>query len=310
VYVHTPPPPAPWSARCGIGSGITLDASAEGEAAEWRAKQVFLQRAAEPFELIESLRLDTGRVHRLDGHLARLSRSARHFNWPWDEALKARIQQALLDTARANPQGVFKLRLLLNAQGQFTLQSSALSGPGASPALAHGLAAGSSPASPAGTAAVGLATQAIDTSARNPLEAAVSASPPSAWPQIVLASSPMPEADDFIRHKTTRRQAYAPFSPPAGMLDTMLFNAASQVTEFTIGNVAIRFRESTDWHTPPLSAGLLPGVMRASLIQQGHLRESPIAVSDLSRAEHIVLINSVRACVPVHLIMRNIEGKP
>ena len=109
----------------------------------------------------------------------------------------------------------------------------------------------------------------------------------------------MPAADDFIRHKTTRRQAYAPFAPQEGCFDTLLFNAAGELTEFTIGNVAIKL--DGQWWTPPVSCGLLPGVMRAELLSQGKLSERVLTREDLVRAEGIELINSVRGRLPVAL---------
>ena len=255
VALHTPPPPAPWTLRCGIGSGITLDARADSELREWRAKQAFLQRAEQPFQLLESLRLEDGQVARLDGHLQRLAASATHFNWPWDARWAQRARQHLADTAQAHPHGLFKLRLLLDVRGDIDVQVAPLQAPAEAPS-----------------------------EARLP---------------VALADRPMPEADDFIRHKTTQRQAYAAFPDPPGCFDTLLHNAAGELTEFTIGNVAVKL--GGQWCTPPLSAGLLPGVMRASLLAEGRLQERRLTLADLPRAEGLALINSVRGWVDVRL---------
>jgi para-aminobenzoate synthetase/4-amino-4-deoxychorismate lyase len=114
---------------------------------------------------------------------------------------------------------------------------------------------------------------------------------------VQLASHPMPEADDFIRHKTTLRQAYAAFKPPAGCFDTLLYNAQGQLTEFTIGNVAVNLGGT--WFTPPTSVGLLPGVMRQSLLVSGQLHERIITLDDLAQAQGMALINSVRGWLDV-----------
>lgn len=248
VVLHTPPPPAPWTAHCGIGSGITLDARADGEWREWQAKRGFLERASRPFELLESMRLEDGRLLRVEGHLARLRASARHFGHQLDETA---VRQALAAQAEAHPHGVFKLRLLVAADG--------------------GVHAESAPLPP----------------------------PPSQPPQVALAAEPMPPTDDFIRHKTTRRQAYARFAPPAGCFDTLLWNASGELTEFTIGNLALKLDGA--WWTPPLSCGLLPGVMRAELLAQGALQERTLTRSDLQRAQGLALINSVRGWIDVTL---------
>ncbi len=249
VVLHTPPPPAPWTAHCGIGSGITLDASPNGEWREWQAKRGFLDRASQPFELLESMRLEDGQVQRLDGHLARLCAAAEHFGHRLNEAL---VHQALASHTAAHPQGVFKLRLLVAADGSVHAEAAPLPAPPASP---H---------------------------------------------RVALASEPMPPADDFIRHKTTRRQAYASFAPHDGCFDTLLWNAAGELTEFTIGNLALKL--DGRWWTPPASCGLLPGVMRAELLSQGELAERVLTRQDLARAEGIELINSVRGRLPVTLV--------
>ena len=114
---------------------------------------------------------------------------------------------------------------------------------------------------------------------------------PASPPRGMLATAPMPEADDFIRHKTTRRQAYAAFTPPPGCFDTLLFNAAGELTEFTIGNLALKVDGT--WWTPPTSCGLLPGVMRAELLSQGALQERVLTSADLRRAEGIALLNAL-----------------
>jgi para-aminobenzoate synthetase / 4-amino-4-deoxychorismate lyase len=56
------------AARCGIGSGITSGSLAEGEWQEWRHKQAFLERASEPFELLETLALQAGELRHRAAH--------------------------------------------------------------------------------------------------------------------------------------------------------------------------------------------------------------------------------------------------
>lgn len=105
-------------ASCGIGSGITYDATADNEWREWQHKRGFLERASEPFALLETLRLQAGAFHNLGAHLARLARAAKHFGYPLDEVRVRAVLQALLDQDTANAgTSAWRVRLLLDAQG-------------------------------------------------------------------------------------------------------------------------------------------------------------------------------------------------
>ncbi|MDD0815858.1 chorismate-binding protein [Curvibacter sp. HBC28] len=101
-------------ARCGIGSGITSGAHAQGEWQEWQHKQAFLRRASLPFSLLETLRLQDGALCNGQRHLARLARAAAHFNVQWDEV---HVQKVLAQQVQRHPEGRWRLRLLLDAQG-------------------------------------------------------------------------------------------------------------------------------------------------------------------------------------------------
>lgn len=273
VCVNTPPPNAPWVAHCGIGSGITLDANIADEQAEWQHKQVFLQRAQQPFELLTSMRLDNGHVRQQVAHVTRLETSAKHFGFTGDAASHsacwpewlARIQAAIQQIEQQHPQGLFKVRLLLSASGTVQTQAQAIQGP-----VGHW-----------------------------PNHAPPQAVRGAHLARIALASQPMPLANDFIFHKTTLRSAYQPFAPQDGLLDTLLFNGQGHITEFTIGNVAACLEGQ--WFTPPVHCGLLPGVMRAHALQQGWLHERAIHVDELAHAQGLALMNSVRGWLAVEL---------
>ncbi len=117
-------------ARCGIGSGITWDATPEREWQEWQHKRGFLERASEPFQLLETLRLQAGQFQNLGAHLARLAGAARHFGYPFDEkSIRAALATLLPVDADdvpllvpatqpiSQPLVVCRVRLLLNADG-------------------------------------------------------------------------------------------------------------------------------------------------------------------------------------------------
>ncbi|MDR2328045.1 MAG: chorismate-binding protein [Comamonas sp.] len=106
--------------QCGIGSGITADASADGEWREWMHKRAFLERASMPFDLIETLALDDGQLRHAALHLERMAAAAAHFGYRWDGVA---AQAALDGLAQAHPQGLWRLRLLLNAPGRFQAEA-------------------------------------------------------------------------------------------------------------------------------------------------------------------------------------------
>ncbi len=245
----------PLSVYCGIGSGITIDAQAGQEHQEWLNKQRFLDRAAQPFKLLESLRLEDGRIWLIDEHLERLQHSASELNFTLDIAA---VRHALHRETRLHPHGVFKLRLLLTHNGHIELEAQRL--------------------------------QATTTPLRVNLARHAMKAPGE-------TTGGLP--NDFIRHKTTRREIYAAHAAQDGAFDTLLWNEAGDLTEFTIGNLALRV--DGRWLTPPLTAGLLNGTYRRRLLAQGALQEARLGQADLLRADAAAFFNSVRGWLPIDL---------
>jgi para-aminobenzoate synthetase/4-amino-4-deoxychorismate lyase len=105
----------------GIGGGIVADSKEESEYEECLLKAHFLTKVDAPFELIETLRYETGKgYHLLERHLARLQASAQHFGYPFS-------REAVLDAlngegARITAQ-VALVRLLLAEDGTITVTS-------------------------------------------------------------------------------------------------------------------------------------------------------------------------------------------
>jgi para-aminobenzoate synthetase/4-amino-4-deoxychorismate lyase len=99
--------------------------------------------------------------------------------------------------------------------------------------------------------------------------------------------------DPLLFHKTTHRALYqqAAASRP-DRDDVLLVNERGELTESTIANLVVEM-DGARW-TPPLDSGLLPGVLRADLLSRGEIRERILRPEDLSRADAIWLINSVR----------------
>ena len=109
--------------RCGIGSGITSGAVPDAEWQEWRNKRQFLARASMPFDLLETLALKDGELRHAAEHLQRLAGAAAHFGIPWDAAA---VQRCLHELAQAHPQGLWRVRLLLDARGRARAEAFAM----------------------------------------------------------------------------------------------------------------------------------------------------------------------------------------
>ena len=126
---------------------------------------------------------------------------------------------------------------------------------------------------------------------------------PTAEPvQLALADRPMPTRGpraEYLAHKTTRRELYA-LDKPVEAFDLILWNEAGELTECSFGNLALQL--DGHWLSPPLAAGLLPGVLRAELLAQGRVREARLTREDLARATGLAFFNSLRGWLPAQLL--------
>ena len=114
---------------------------------------------------------------------------------------------------------------------------------------------------------------------------------------LLLAAEPTHSGDVFLRHKTSIRNRYDAAWKAAeaqGAFDMLFFNERDELTEGGRSSVFLRFGE--EWLTPPLSAGVLPGVMRGVLLAAPawHAREAVITREMLQQADDIVVCNALR----------------
>ncbi len=122
--------------------------------------------------------------------------------------------------------------------------------------------------------------------------------------KILLSDRPMPADDPMLAHKTSLRHAYDEGwrqAEAAGAFDMLFFNDRGELTEGGRSNVFLRIEGR--WLTPPLSSGLLPGVMRAVLLDDPAwaAREQVLTRHDLYRAEAICLCNALRGVMTAQL---------
>ncbi|MBQ5938831.1 aminodeoxychorismate synthase component I [Massilia sp. AB1] len=114
---------------------------------------------------------------------------------------------------------------------------------------------------------------------------------------VVLASEPTQSNDIFLRHKTSIRSRYDAAWKAAeaqGAFDMLFFNERGELTEGGRSNVFVRFGEA--WFTPPLSSGLLPGVMRGVMLAAPAWQASERVITRemLEQADDLVVCNALR----------------
>ena len=111
--------------------------------------------------------------------------------------------------------------------------------------------------------------------------------------QVKLAVDPVYSKDIFLYHKTTYRSVYeAAQRDCPDCDDVLLWNEREELTESCIANIVLEIDGRL--FTPPITSGLLAGVYRAWLLDQGTIEERVLHVSDLKTCDKIFLVNSVR----------------
>lgn len=116
-----------------------------------------------------------------------------------------------------------------------------------------------------------------------------------------IAPEPTSSDDIFLRHKTTVRAQYDAAWRAAeaqGAFDMLFVNQQGALTEGGRSNVFIKL--AGRWYTPPLSAGVLPGVMRSVLLDDPawDAGERSLTVADLYKAEAVFVCNALRGALP------------
>ena len=121
--------------------------------------------------------------------------------------------------------------------------------------------------------------------------------------EVAIDDVPVDDQHLFLFHKTNRRTVYRDAADRhPEMEDVLLINTRGQITESTRANVAALLGDT--WVTPPLSDGLLPGVLRAEMLASGQLTERSLSVADVRSADAVELISSLRGRRPAVLVDR------
>lgn len=131
----------------------------------------------------------------------------------------------------------------------------------------------------------------VQTAAFTPL------APDATW-RLAIAETRLASTDPLLRHKTSRRALYAAARAefPASEADeVILLNERGELCEGTITSLFLD-DGSGILKTPPLAAGLLAGVLRAELMENGKAVEVVLRADDLSKGE-IFVGNSLRGLI-------------
>jgi para-aminobenzoate synthetase/4-amino-4-deoxychorismate lyase len=125
------------------------------------------------------------------------------------------------------------------------------------------------------------------------------ASSADAMMRYVISDTRLNSADLFLYHKTTRRELYdrewQHYSNTLGADEVIYLNETGELCEGS--RTTIFVERGGKLVTPRLSAGVLPGTLRAALLDQARVEEGRLTVDDLNRSDAIFLGNSVRGLV-------------
>ena len=240
----------------GVGAGITNDSNPAAEWEECQVKSGFLSHLPSSVGLFETIRVTTGQAVQLAAHYARLTKSAQSLGIPISSSQWHSCVEDALQQIPA--QGEFRLRIDLSPAGLLSFQFSAL--------------------------------------------AALPSPVNIFWAQDLLrdpAMAIMHSGNLLLQHKTTQRLAYDTAWQAAvqqGGFDALFTNEQGMVTEGGRSSLFIRPKESQQWLTPPLSAGVLPGIMRQQLLDdnQRQTHEVNLTVAEVLAAEEIIICNALR----------------
>lgn len=103
-----------------------------------------------------------------------------------------------------------------------------------------------------------------------------------------------------FRHKVLAREFYeserSRVSAKTGCSEVIFLNPIGQVCEGSFTSIFVLIGDQL--YTPPLSAGLLPGVLRGHLVEKGEVSQKTLTIDDLKTAEEIFVGNSLRGLIP------------
>lgn len=140
-------------------------------------------------------------------------------------------------------------------------------------------------------------------------EVAASAQPYESLPAgkvwtLRIARSRLDSGDPLLRHKTSRRQAYTHARSEYLITqadEVLLANERGELCEGTITTLFADFGGAA-LATPRLDCGLLAGILRAEMLDQGKVEEAVFSFDTLKSARAVFVGNSLRGLIPATII--------
>lgn len=116
-----------------------------------------------------------------------------------------------------------------------------------------------------------------------------------------VAREPVQQGDPNLTIKSTSRAIFLERLDDCRDVDeVLLYNQFGELTEFTRGSVLLEM-DGRLW-TPHPDSGCLDGIGVRRMLEQGAVAYRNLKVEDLSRASHVLFLNSVKGMVQVSLI--------
>ncbi|HEY0629445.1 MAG TPA: aminotransferase class IV, partial [Sphingomicrobium sp.] len=116
--------------------------------------------------------------------------------------------------------------------------------------------------------------------------------------RVAVRPLPVDPGDFRLRYKTTDRRFLDLIRQQAGEYETLFVDPEGQLTEGSRTSLFVE-REGR-LLTPPLSRGLMPGILRAKLIEEGRAEETDLTPADLEGGFYVG--NIVRGLIPAKLV--------
>ncbi len=229
----------------------------------------------------ETMRTYGGRPFHLDRHLERLRRSARRvaIPMPADEAAITRDLDRLLQQA-ANPESYIRI-IVTRGVGDISYHFERVQGP-----------------------TVAMVVKPLPILSPRSYDEGVAVILSSIRRNHPRALDPAIKSNNLLNNILAVQEALA-----KGAFEPILLNDAGEVAETASANVFMVTQGTLI--TPPLEAGILPGVTRQLVIELARgasvpLREEPLAVKDLLAADEVFLTSTMKEVLPV----ASIDGRP